>query len=827
MISYIKNSASKYKNLFALLFFVLLSIIAIGANPFAKETVGPFDLLVSYSGYSSVAPSNLKVRCRERSDILDARLPGWRKHKKEFYCCLENINKKKSDLIEKLYVMIWEPSLFVYTCIPNEPVAFYFSQLFKLTIAAFGVYLFLQLFLSYPASLFGGIVYMLCGFNSAWFFWPQVDTSMWIPWLFWAVALYLISNRTRYLFLITLITVFLIKGAFPAVAAYGLYSVALLIFIYNIFNCKTIRSFLLKNITPLLFIAFAFIISSDYLLDLVNIIKNVDLSYRVSADTSLSLNSLCNLYNPENFHVESSVYCGFLAFIFSLISFPYLWMEKRSKESKSFYIFSLLLLIISVVIAYGLINHNLIRKIPMFSSNPLRRMSVIIGLSIALLSSFFIEWFHNLKKRSSKVFKLVIPFLIIIFLVQFIDQKNYFNKFNGRTHSEYFYPITPSINFVKKNIKDYQSIVADYSFNLSGTLSSYGFFEWYRHSFKTNEEKKLLFSLVQNSYSSPTSFVISARNIDFLSPLMDLFAIKYILINAKSLSFVKEPYFFKQPEISHYPSPPIPFNEICQHFHLSKNRHLSGINLFLGNYRNNRFDSDVLLKLYDSKNHELIGISRKNKRYIKDNTWVYFNFDRPIELEKGEYEFSLMLLNKKTHSMLSAWSTQRTSEVNSYLTVNRKETDLSFKYFLHEANDIYEKEYRIHRFEQAVAVVENLKCPEGPYLISDISKYPPVIKIRNLNYESTFEKITIHLPEKCSGYVIIPRPNDNYLVYVDGKLKDIEQYLGVMPAVYVDNNTQIFVRKKPFYLKTGFIISFLSLLLFVIFLFFKRKNRNF
>jgi len=358
-------------------------------------------------------------------------------------------------------------------------------------------------------------------------------------------------------------------------------------------------------------------------------------------------------------------------------------------------------------------------------------------------------------------------------------------------------------------------------------LSSYDLFEWFRHSFRSNAEKKLLFSLVPDSYSSATSFIFSARNIDFSSPLMDLFAVKYLLIDANNLSFILTPYFFKQPEINRCPSPPIPFNEIFQHFYLSESRLLSGINLFLGNYRNNRFDSDVLLKLFDSKNHELIGISKKDKKYIKDNTWVYFNFDKPIKLEKGEHEFSLTLLNKKTHSMLSGWSTKRTSEVNSYLTVNGEETDLSFKYFLHEANDIYKKKYRIHRLERAVAIVENLKCPEGPYLISDIDKYPPVIKIRNLTYESTVGEITIHLPEKCSGYVIIPRPNDNYLAYVDGKLKDIEQYLGVMPAVYVNNNTQIFIKKKPFYLMIGFIISFLSLFLFVILLFFKRKNRNF
>jgi len=291
MISNTKNFASIYKNLLAFLFFVVLAIIAIGANPLADETVGPFDLLVSNPGYSSVAPAKLKIRSPERSDILDVSLPGWRKHKEEFHAGLTNIHKNKLDLIEKLYEMIWKPSLLFYTFIPNDPIAYYFSQLIKLIIAGFGTYLFLKLFLSFPASLFGGIVYMLCGFNAAWFFWAQEETSMWIPWLLWAVALYLVSDKTKYLFLITLISVFLIKGGFPPVAAYGLYSSALLIFVYNVFNRKKVSSFLLKSITPLLFIGLGFMISSDYLLRFVNFIKDVDLSYRQASNTGMVLKS--------------------------------------------------------------------------------------------------------------------------------------------------------------------------------------------------------------------------------------------------------------------------------------------------------------------------------------------------------------------------------------------------------------------------------------------------------------------------------------------------------------------------------------------------------
>lgn len=832
MLSKIKTSASNHQNWLAFLIFVVLAVIVLEANPFAGETVGPFDLLVSYSGFSSAAPPHLDVRSRRRSDILDARFPGLREHRQEFQSYLNNFKGKKLELVEKLYVMTWKPSLLIYLCVPNEARAFYFSQLIKLIIAGFGLFLFLKLFLSWPASFFGGMVYMLCGFHAAWFYWLHMETSMWIPWLLWAVALYLIHHKIRYLFLIAGASVFLINGAFPAVAAYGFYAVALFIFIYNLFNQKNIYLFFKRSITPLLFMAFGFLISSHYLLNLLNLMQTTDLSYREGAGTLLKIKEFSHLYkyNPQfsqEFFLGKSVYSGMLAFVFSALSFLYLWVKKKTDHWKSCYVFSLILLAVALVIGYGLISHEWIRKIPVFSFNPWQRMSVMIGLSMALLSSFFVDFIDHLKDKPSRIYKLAIPGLVVIFLFQFADQKRYFNQYNGPTPAKYFFPSTPSIDYMKKNIKDYQSIIADYSFNISGTLSSYSFYEWFRHSFRSKEERELLLSLAPHSDSSPTSFSISARHIDYSSPLMNLLAVRYIIINKRNISFTRAPYFFKQPFVDHIPSPPLPSNELCQHFQISEPRKLEAVNLYLGNYRNERFSSDVLVKLYDSQSSELIAVSKKDKKYIKDNTWVYFEFEEPAALKKGEYEFTLELADPKAPVMLSGWSTEKTEGIHSYLTVNGEKTDLSFKYFLHEANDIYKKNYKVHRLEPAVAVVENIKCPEGPYLISEINQYPPRIIKNSLEYESSLGSLTIHIPKEVSGYVVIPRSLDHYAAYVDGEKKPIEMYLDVIPAVYVKNNSQIFIKEKRFFPLTGFLISFFSLLFFVILFFFLRKKKNF
>lgn len=815
---------SKYRNLIVFLLFILLSIIAVGVNPFTKETIGPFDLLVSYPGYSSISPKSLDIIHKARSDVLDSGVPNRIREKKEFYDIIKNPKANKLELVWMFYKSIWRPSKFLFLVIPNNPLAYYCAMLFKLIMAGFGTYLFLRLFLSFLSSIWGGIVYMLCGFHVAWLFWQQVDTSLWIPWLLWAAALYLKSDHVKYLFLVLLVSVFMIKGGFPSVAAYGFYCFSLFILIYNIINWKNIRYFLLKTITPFIFVIFAFLLSIDFIFNLMNNLKDVDLSYRTAIRTALHKADLINLFKSTDLGVETAVYSGLLAFIFSLASLSFLWVRKRSRKVRSVYVFALVLMPISILLAYGLIDRNLISKIPGISLSNLNRISVIIGLSIALLSSFFIERLIALKTKNLKVLKLLIPCLVLLLVFQFYDQKKYFNKFNGPVSSEYFYPKTPSVDYVKQNIRHYQSVIADNSFNVAGIFGAYDLFEWYAHGFKTVSEKKLLKALIPRSLATPTAYTISAENIKISSPLMNLFAVKYIIINADKSIFFKNPYFFRQPVISHSPSPSIPAKKLYQHFSISEIRSLAGVNILVTTFRR-RIDSDVELELYDSEKNVLIAIAKKNKRFIKDNRWVYFEFKKEVKLNRGKYKFSLALVNKNTNSRLSGWATKRKKDIDSYLTANGNETGLSLKYILHGSENEYKGKYKVHQFEQKIAVVENLKCPEGPYLISDLDKYPPLIKLNNLKYETVpGEKIIIDLPNESSGYLIIPRPTNKHRVFVDGKQRRIGLYLDVFPAIKIQDNTRVIFEKKPFYFVKGSVISIIVLFVLVIFYVFIKKK---
>ncbi|MCG8012275.1 MAG: hypothetical protein JAY64_11330, partial [Candidatus Thiodiazotropha weberae] len=64
------------------LFLIISSVVILGANPFAGETVAPTDILTNQPGWQNL---DIRVPTRHpaRTDILDARMPRWLHAKQE------------------------------------------------------------------------------------------------------------------------------------------------------------------------------------------------------------------------------------------------------------------------------------------------------------------------------------------------------------------------------------------------------------------------------------------------------------------------------------------------------------------------------------------------------------------------------------------------------------------------------------------------------------------------------------------------------------------------------------------------------------------------
>ena len=70
------NFFSRHQTLSAFVVFIFLAVYALNANPFAEETVAPFDRLLQFPGWYAIQSDRSAVHS-ERSDILDSQLPAW------------------------------------------------------------------------------------------------------------------------------------------------------------------------------------------------------------------------------------------------------------------------------------------------------------------------------------------------------------------------------------------------------------------------------------------------------------------------------------------------------------------------------------------------------------------------------------------------------------------------------------------------------------------------------------------------------------------------------------------------------------------------------
>jgi hypothetical protein len=443
----------------------------------------------------------------------------------------------------------------LFLAVKDNALAYYLAGLAKLVISGFGGYLLLKTFVRWLPSLWGGIVFMLCGFNAAWFFWEQVSTAMWIPWLLWATVMYLKTEDAKWLPAIAVTSLLMIFGGFPAVAAFGFYSFSLLVLVWNIHKAfagnsragspdiRSLRLFSKKTVLPLFAVGIAFLMAAIALLPFLDNMAGVNLSYRTGGGTPFSIRDMLLFFFYENPpQVERTAYIGIPVVLFAaagIVSF----FRTDEDNRKRFVFFNVLLLVFTVSITFGLIPHQLIAAMPVFKNNSWGRLIVVPLLGLAVLSSLGLDFVISklppvlsraVNMTPANAHRLALVLVIGITIVQFHSQKKLFNNFNAVVPSAWFYPLTPSIQYVKERLKPLQSVIADRSYWFSGTLGGYGITEWYGHSFRTDREKEVLASLSDDPFPSATSAAVDSGYIHYDSPLMDKLAIKYLLVSKKN-----------------------------------------------------------------------------------------------------------------------------------------------------------------------------------------------------------------------------------------------------------------------------------------------------
>jgi hypothetical protein len=823
----------RHKNLWAFVVFACLSAYALGANPFSAQTVAPLDLLIANPGWSTVQ-SDVQVVHSESSDIIDSQLPSWISLKEQIWSGRGALWWPYGSGGQPIYSELLNPTFMLFLVIKDNALAYYLVGLAKLIISGFGCYLLLRTFLRWLPSLWGGVVFMLCGFNAAWFFWDQVATAMWIPWLLWATLMYLKTENSKWLPSITIASLLLIFGAFPAVGAFGFYSFGLLVLIWNIWDfagdrqrnvltdTQTPKLFLKKTALPFLAVGIAFLMSAITLIPFIDSMAGIDLSYRAGdgkiyggstlfgAGTSFKgvPDLLLFLFSDNPSQIERTAYIGIPVVLFALVG-----------------IFS----------AFRAHDTNL-KRFTFFNINQWGRLVVVTLLGLAVLSSIGIDFLISqlpllfgryLRITPLHAHRILVVFVLVILALQFHYQKKLFNSFNAVVPSSWLYPLTPSINYVKEHLQPLQSVIADDSFHMSGTLGAYGIAQWFAHSFRTEKEKDILSDLVHDPFPSPTSSLIHRQNIHFDSPFMEKLVIKYLMVDKdvlepiilRSLHEISPPL----PELSHSQAPPLPDNSWRQHIKIPNDIAVRAIGFLFATNGQAHAPANIRLTLYSNNDDKYSIEPEIDRNAIVDNQWVFFEFPDKVHLKKGVYSLLLSLVNYTGPDRVTAWATKIWENKGNYLEINGFKTDTSLKITMgvYEKGDlsIFAKKWNVLHLEKDVVIFENKQVTNSAYFIKDLDAAHDQIDFTGLDVKQpSAELINVIYTKADAGWIVLPMHlHAGWKAYVNNRQVMYDNYLSILPAIPVSGASQVTFRYEPHSFKTGAILSLAGFIIFALF----------
>jgi len=797
---------------FPYLFLFLVTLFMLTANPFKSQTIAPMDLLVKYPGWQNTQIKLPHIH-GERSDILDGRLPVWIAAKRELHKGEMPLWLHERDKPGFLFTnSLLTPAFLTFTLVKDDALGFYLSNLLNVLIGLFGMFLFLRLFLNTYASLFGAIVFMFSGFNSAWFFWPHVNTAIWTPWVFFTIYRYLETDNKVYLPLIALSMFMINVAGFPMIAVMTYMAVAIMIIIFFITQKYTFKNIIQTVLWLALFSFLSILLALPFLYPLVELLSWMGGLGSRHGGNGFHLHDFQLFVNPDLYRyprVESTFYVGILPIMFLPLSLIMLWFKPRF-----ILIFGLTLFVYSITIAFTLISPDIIHKIPTLNSSLLTRFGYLIDVSLAIISAFMIHTLYTFISNK----KWLLIFIPLLLAIQILDQKHLFSRFNGPVPNAAFYPQTKSISYLQKEFTLFNHVLTDSGYLIAGTLGGYGLNNWFSHSFHSGKEKEILRKLVYKPFRTPTSAMFSLPQIQLDSPYMDYLGIKAILTTTFAQNLHIDLWDNSRPQV---PSPNLPVNTLKQPFEITQEIHTTGITLQMATYGQKHASSDVKLTL--KRNETIVETIIVDKTHIKDNEWIFFPFSYERKLIIGHYSITLNMLDTRNATPLTVWSNKE--ERNYPLLVNNEATTLSFKMALTQENKLNDK-FKILHLEPHIAVIENKHVKNGAYFIKALETN------QSISYESVSSskrsntEIQIEYKDDMQGYIVLPmRKYPGWAATLNGKTVPIQTFIEILPAIKVNGKSTILLKYSPAYNIYTYALAIFSILILLFsFLKFRKKD---
>lgn len=781
--------------------YVLLAALALGANPFAGETVGPFDLLAKHDGWNP-GGEKIEVLHHERSDILDGLLPSWlesRRQLRDGILPLWNPHAAGGSpaLADPTKAMMTVGFAF-FAAAPDPALGFYLGVLASLAIAGLGMHLLVGHSRSQAAALLAGTGFMLCGFMAAWLYWPHVQTAIWIPWLLLGIHRYIERGSVWALYCIVTSTVLMLLGGFPFVTAIGLGSAA--VHISVLAYRRRLGNGRMRSVIAIAGVALAFMLAAIPLLSLATTIESADLGHRLGGSI-LSLKDAALLL-PESAaeepRVETNMYVGLAALLLAMIG---LWPLIR-RRAESLTISAFILMAIGAILTFGLLPDWVGRNVPVLSNNPWSRAILLLDIGILILAAAGLD---QLRAWVGRAPGILISLAVIG--LQWFDLEAQFRRFNGPVQDRYFFAAEPELKQFASRLQPFQYIAQDNAqFMVSGTLSALGLGDWFAHSLRTRGMRELLVALAEEPFTTPTATSIGIQKYKWQTPIADAVAMCYAIHRpGQTLPAVVH----QAPGNQRRPVGPINEQPVRQLIDLPEALEVSAISIRVATYRATALDGWLQMTLQSLDGESKPMVVRMPASEARDNAFLLFELSNTMQLPAGNHQLQLEYFPGPRNKNLTIWLL---TDAGGDVEYDNERVPGRMEYRLHGGDPGLITQRVGERFQ----ISRNPDCAPGAYLTRDSGgTYLPggAQHVSLVEYKPHAFRFQVDAPE--SAKLVVPmRHASGWAVRVDGKLADIVLVRDVMPAVSVPTGrSTVEFRYAPPYWKIGLFSAAVSLLL--------------
>lgn len=756
------------------LLYIAIAVMAIGAQPWKGETVGPFDLLASASGWNPDA-APVEVRHRERSDIVDALLPAWleaRRQLRDGHFPLWNpLPAGGAHALLDPMTSELTPGFLLFAAAPDPALGFYLSVLACLVIAGLGMHLFVSQHCRWWVALFAGTGYMLCGFITAWLFWPHTHTAIWIPWLLLAVDGFAVRGSLRAFVGIALLTALMLVAGFPFVAVIGIG--AALVHAAVIGAMRARDAFIRAPLAVLGAMLLGAMLAAIPLLTFAASLGDADLAYR-RGGSGLSIHDWRLLFGPwlgGQPRVESNMYPGMLALALAAIGLVAGLRPRRNPLAWS----GTLFLFVGAVLVFGLLPVEIGTRLPVLSNNPWHRAILLLGIGIVLLAAVGLQALT----AGRKLPRAWIAVGLVVCAAQFFDLGTQFRRFNGPTPARYFYPDSPALSYVREQLGPFEYVAVDNAaYLVSGTQGGAGIADWFAHAFRSGSLHKLLDDMAENPFASATATAMGIEGYHWRDDLLDVAGQCYALYpNAKEV----QPIALRAQGAVRQALPPINNVLVEQGLRLDAPIETPAIALRLATYRATDLDGIATIAVLPGKGGSPLATASLPGAALRDNQMAVFRFSKVLPLASGNYRIHLRYAPGPNRRNLTAWLYR---DGAGHVVRHGAKVPGSLDYVVYGADNggllpVFQ--------DRAVTVAVNPDCSGGPYWAPDLDEPEATMSHEAVVIESySPSDVLLRVDAPASGFVVVPmRWLPGWEATVDGRIADASLLRGVLPAVPV------------------------------------------